>query len=88
LWSVRGRVGGFPRTTATRDSWCTLEGAIPAAKVHGLRQRIPSLTSGQGVLETAFDHYQPVRGEPPSRPRTDHNPLDRNAYLVHFVRRV
>ena len=48
----------------------------------------PALTRGEGVLESAFDRYQPVRGAPPARPRTDHNPLDRKEYLLHVVRRV
>jgi len=40
------------------------------------------------VLEAAFGHYQPVRGTAPSRPRTDHNPLNREEYLLHVMRRV
>ena len=41
----------------------------------------PALTRGEGVLESEFLGYQPVRGAVPSRPRTDRNPLDREAYL-------
>ena len=66
----------------------TVDGLIPAARVHALQQRLPSLTRGEGLLESAFDHYRPVRGEPPARPRTDHNPLDRKEYLLHVQRRV
>ena len=40
-----------------------------------------ALTRGEGVLESAFDRYEPVRGAIPSRPRTDHDPLDREEYL-------
>jgi ribosomal protection tetracycline resistance protein len=40
------------------------------------------------VLEFAFDHYQAVRGEVPTRPRSDHNPLDRKEYLLQVMRRV
>ena len=65
-----------------------LEGEIPAARVHELRQRLPGLTRGEGVLEAVFGHYQPVRGAPPSRPRTDRNPLDRKTYLLNLTRRV
>jgi len=56
--------------------------------VHALGRQLPALTRGEGVLESAFDHYQPVRGTVPSRPRSDHNPLDRKEYLLHFMRRV
>ena len=38
-----------------------LEGEIPAARVHELNQQLPALTRGEGVLESAFDRYQPVR---------------------------
>jgi ribosomal protection tetracycline resistance protein len=37
---------------------------------------------------SAFDHSRRCRGPVPSRPRTDHNPLDRKAYLLHVLRRV
>jgi ribosomal protection tetracycline resistance protein len=66
----------------------TVEGQIPAARVHQLQQQLPSLTRGEGVLESTFDSYQPVRGTIPSRPRTDHNPLNRKEYLLNVVRRV
>jgi ribosomal protection tetracycline resistance protein len=56
--------------------------------VHGLRQQLPALTRGEGVLESAFDRYQPVRGDIPTRPRSDHNPLNRKEYLLHVLRRV
>jgi ribosomal protection tetracycline resistance protein len=56
--------------------------------VHELQRELPAVTRGDGVLECAFDHYQPVRGPVPTRPRTDHNPLDREQYLLHVMRRV
>ena len=56
--------------------------------MHQLTQQLPGLTRGEGVLEAAFDRYRPVRGPVPSRPRTDHNPLNRKAYLLHVLRRV
>ncbi|MDP9333341.1 MAG: GTP-binding protein, partial [Actinomycetota bacterium] len=77
-----------PQTPILRGSSCTLEGEIPAARVHELQQQLPALTRGEGVLECAFDGYQPVRGTSPTRPRTDHNPLDRKEYLLHVRRRV
>ena len=45
-------------------------------------QQLPGLTRGEGVLESTFDHHQPVRGRLPSRPRTDDDPLNRKAYLA------
>jgi len=85
---VLGRLRAVPRTPAMRGSSCTLEGEIPAAQVHELEQQLPALTRGEGMLECAFDHYQPVSGTIPSRPRSDHNPLNRKEYLLHVMRRV
>ncbi|MFI7125181.1 GTP-binding protein [Nonomuraea sp. NPDC050153] len=83
------RLGAVPRTrTPGPAGEVEVEGEIPAASVHELEQRLPGLTRGEGVLECAFDRYQPVRGQVPERPRTDHNPLNRREYLLHVVRRV
>jgi ribosomal protection tetracycline resistance protein len=79
---VLTRLGAVPDAPALRGPSCLLQGHIPAAKVHALRQRLPGLSRGEGVLESEFVHYQPVRGVPPSRPRSDHNPLDRKQYLL------
>ena len=77
-----------PGAPSVHGSICLLEGEIPAARVHRLQQRLPALTRGEGVLESAFDRYQPVRGTVPTRPRSDHNPLNRKEYLLHVLRRV
>ena len=85
---VLARLRAVPQTPEMRGSSCALEGEIPAARVHELQQQLPALTRGEGVLESAFDRYQPVRGTIPTRPRTDHNPLNRKEYLLHVTRRV
>jgi ribosomal protection tetracycline resistance protein len=85
---VLGRLRAVSGTPSIRGSSCLLEGDIPAAQVHELQQRLPALTRGEGVLESAFDHYQPVRGAVPTRQRSDHNPLNRKEYLLHVLRRV
>jgi ribosomal protection tetracycline resistance protein len=73
-----------PQAPAIQRSLCLLEGDIPAARVHELQRQLAALTRGEGVLEWAFDHYQPAR----ARARSDHNPLSREEYLLHVVRRV
>jgi ribosomal protection tetracycline resistance protein len=55
--------------------------------VHALRQQIPPLTRGEGVLESSFDRYEPHPGPAPARPRTDDNPLDREEYIRRVTRR-
>ncbi len=82
------RLHAIPLTQHTRASSYVLEGDIRAARVHELQLELPAMTRGEGVLESTFDHYEPVRGAVPTRPRTDHNPLDRKEYLLHVTRRV
>jgi ribosomal protection tetracycline resistance protein len=80
------RLRGIPLTSTMRESVYRLEGDIPVARVHELERLLPSLTRGEGVLECAFDHYEPVRDAVPVRSRTDRNPLNRREYLK-FTRR-
>jgi ribosomal protection tetracycline resistance protein len=91
LLPVLARLHAVPGVTATNDSWCTLAGDIPVAKVHELRQQIPPLTRGEGILESSFDRYEPARtlahSPAPTRPRTDDNPLNRAEYLNRVTRR-
>jgi ribosomal protection tetracycline resistance protein len=64
-----------------------IDGEIPVRRTHTLQQRLPGLTGGEGVLETAFSRHRPVKGDPPSRPRADLNPLNRKEYLQNLARR-
>ncbi len=82
------RLRGVPHTSVTRDDALTIRGEIPAARVHELRGVLPGLTRGEGVLECAFDRYEPVAGPVPARPRWDANPLDREEYLQRVTRRA
>ncbi|MEY9857720.1 ribosomal protection tetracycline resistance protein [Catenulispora sp. GAS73] len=76
-----------PGSTTVAGETAVLEGTVPAARVHALGQRIPGLTGGEGVLESAFDHFAPVSGsEVPERARWDANPLDRKEYLMRVQR--
>jgi ribosomal protection tetracycline resistance protein len=82
------RLGAVPHAPVVRASLSVLAGEVPAARVNALRQELPALTRGEGVLESAFDHYRPVRGPAPTRPRTTVNPLNRKEYLLHTQRRL
>jgi ribosomal protection tetracycline resistance protein len=87
LLPVLAKLRAVPGISATSSSWCTLEGDIPVVYVHGLRQQIPPLTRGEGIMESSFDRYEPIRGPVPTRPRTDDNPLNRDEYLHRVTRR-
>jgi ribosomal protection tetracycline resistance protein len=83
---VLGRLRATRQTPDMRRASYVVTGDIPAGQVYELQQQLPSLTRGEGALESEFARYQPVRGTPPVRRRTDHNPLDRREYLLRVQR--
>jgi len=86
LLPALARVHAVPGTQTMRGSVYVLDGDIPAARVHELRQQLPALTRGEGALECVFDRYEPVSGPVPTRPRWDNNPLNRVEYLLRTQR--
>ncbi|MFH9616466.1 GTP-binding protein [Streptomyces pratensis] len=88
LVPVLARLRAVPGPPVTRGGVCTVEGVIPAARVHELQQLLPGLTRGEGMLESAFDDFRPVDGPVPHRSRTDRDPLNRKDYLLRTLRRV
>ena len=85
---VLGRLGAVPGTPVPHGSAYVIDGEIPAARVHLLRQQLPGLTRGEGVLDSSFVRYEPVRRPIPARARSDDNPLDRKEYLLRVQRGV
>ncbi len=67
LLPALARLHAIPGVAATGNSVCILEGDIPVTHVHALQQQLPPLTRGEGIVESTFDHYQPVRGPAPDR---------------------
>ncbi|MDH6455056.1 MULTISPECIES: GTP-binding protein [unclassified Streptomyces] len=62
-------LGAVPETTETRGGTGTVEGTVPAARLHELEQRLPGLTRGEGESESSFDHYARItHGNVPFRP--------------------
>jgi ribosomal protection tetracycline resistance protein len=88
LGPALARLGAVPRTQSVPGPDCVLAGDIPAVRVHDLQQQLPGLTGGEGVLEVAFDRYEPARNGIPSRARSDKNPLSREQYLQHVAGRA
>jgi ribosomal protection tetracycline resistance protein len=86
VFSELARLGATGETPAMRRSWAIMEGEVAAARMHDLQRRLARLTRGEGVLELAFDRYEPVDGTPPMRPRVGPNPLDRREYLLRVTR--
>ncbi|MEV5158458.1 translation factor GTPase family protein [Streptomyces sp. NPDC053728] len=88
LAPVVARLGAVPGPPVTDGVVCTVEGVVPAARVHELQQLLPGMTRGEGVMESAFEDYRPVEGRLPRRSRTDRDPLNRKEYLLRTLRRV
>ena len=63
------RLGAAVETSFVRGELAAVETLIPAARVNDVQRRLPGLTGGEGVLESTFDGYRPVAGEPPTRRR-------------------
>ncbi|MFL6027428.1 MAG: GTP-binding protein [Friedmanniella sp.] len=79
--ALLAELDAVPLGTRYDGTEVSLTGQVPAAAVHQLRLRLPGLTQGEGVLTSRLDHFRPVRGRPPHRPRVDHDPTDRESYL-------
>jgi len=84
--SVLPRFEATAHKTSKQKLSYEIEGTIPIARIHEFRQKLPSLTKGEGIFDSALSHYEPIHGKAPTRPRTDLNPLDREGYLAHFMR--
>ncbi|MBA2278375.1 MAG: TetM/TetW/TetO/TetS family tetracycline resistance ribosomal protection protein [Chloroflexia bacterium] len=72
----------IPQETTTRGQTSHVTGTIPAGEVRHFEQQLPGLSRGEGLFTAEFDHYGETAGPPPTRPRTDFNPLNRPEYLA------
>ena len=63
------RLGAVPDGPVTQGSLLTVTGDIPAAQVHELRQQLPGLTHGAGILDATFGYYRLARGPAQSKRR-------------------
>jgi ribosomal protection tetracycline resistance protein len=60
--AVLARLGASVAPPSLRGELVVVGTLIPAAQVHGLQQQLPKLTGGEGVFESDFGGYRPVRG--------------------------
>ena len=67
--SALARLDAVASAPAALGDLSVVEALLPAAVVHLLQRQLPGLTGGEGVLETSFGGYQPVRGKFPARAR-------------------
>ena len=72
-------------TDGCGDTW-HVTGEIPARLAYPFQQRLPALSTGEGVWSSTVEGDRAVVGPPPRRPRTDGNPFDRTEYTRHLAR--
>jgi ribosomal protection tetracycline resistance protein len=92
IWSISGvstvlgRLGAAVNGQTVAGELTTVETTLPATKLSHLQRQLPGLTAGEGVLESTFDGYRPVAGDPPVRPRTTADPREVKEYLLSLTR--
>jgi ribosomal protection tetracycline resistance protein len=67
LLSALARLGAAVGGPVPLGDLAAVEAVLPSALVHALQQQLPGLTGGEGVLESSFGGYQPVRSSLPAR---------------------
>ena len=65
-----------------------LRGELPAGRVPDVERALPGLTGGEAAFVARPSGYQPVIGPPPTRERSDGNPLDRDEYLLRVLKHL
>jgi ribosomal protection tetracycline resistance protein len=83
--SALTRLGGAVETVSPPAEFSTVTALLPAARAGDLQRQLPGLTRGEGVFDSSFAGYQPVRGDPPARRRTTPNPLKLDEYMMHLA---
>lgn len=80
--SMLAQQGAAVQAQVVRGDNVRIEAELPAERLQALQRRLSPATNGDGVLESSFAGYQPVRGEPPTRRRSTPNPLNQQEYLA------
>ncbi|NNH56233.1 TetM/TetW/TetO/TetS family tetracycline resistance ribosomal protection protein [Rhizobium laguerreae] len=70
--------------SAIADGVARLEGTVASQVIQSVQQQLPGLTSGAGIMETSFDHYAPVTGQPRLRVRSGPDPFNGAEYLLRL----
>ncbi len=65
--SALARLGAALGAPVPNGDLTAVEAVLPSDTVHLLQHQLPGLTGGEGVLDTGFGGYQPVRGRFPVR---------------------
>jgi ribosomal protection tetracycline resistance protein len=69
VMAALARLEAAVETPLLQGALSTIETVLPAVQAQYFQQQLPSLTGGEGVLDTSFAGYQPVNGDQPARAR-------------------
>ncbi len=83
-----GQLGAPAEMESLRGDLATVETVLSILAAQDLQRDLSRLTSGEGVLESSFLGYEPVKGDPPTRRRTTVSPLERDEYMLHVTNRA
>jgi ribosomal protection tetracycline resistance protein len=81
LTALLARLGAVVESSVTHGAESVIDAVFPLIHANEIHRRLPQLTRGEGTLETVPAGYQPVLGDPPTRPRSSASPLNMAAYL-------
>jgi len=65
--SALARLGGTVDSSSLDGELAEVAAVMPAARLNELQRLLPSLTSGEGVVDSELAGHRPVAGEPPRR---------------------
>jgi ribosomal protection tetracycline resistance protein len=82
------RLGGRVRGQFMANGLTRAQAVLPVARVRTLRNQLPGLSMGEGVLDVRPGGYQPIGDNPPKRERSRPSPRDRDAWLAWLSKRV
>jgi ribosomal protection tetracycline resistance protein len=60
--TASARLGGVAQVPVSHGDLAAVETVLPAARAQELQRMLPGLTGGEGVAETSFAGYRPLRG--------------------------
>jgi ribosomal protection tetracycline resistance protein len=63
--SALARLGASTEAPLLDAELSVVAAMLPSAQVRGLQEQLPGLTGGEGVLDTSFGGYEPIRGSQP-----------------------
>jgi ribosomal protection tetracycline resistance protein len=81
ILTLLAKSGATTKESVIAEGVARVEGKIASAMVQSFQQQMPGLSSGEGILECAFNHHAPTASPYRARKRSGADPYDRADYL-------